>query len=206
MREASPASLLRLHRDAGLAAYRFGAVRERHKDAAAGGVERYRAARACENSEGWGRILSDRRRDCRQGRLHARARRHAGLTEHDRQRQGSTADIGGNRDRIGRTEIVCGDGKNARVPGAVGIHDAVVLYRRPEGDDVGNCRRRSREQHGGEAGLNRRGRCITARKVKCYIQGGIAALGVKAMTKLCDPLLPGMSTGVFAIPVTALVF
>jgi hypothetical protein len=36
--------------------------------------------------------------------------------------------------------------------------------------------------------------------------GGIAALGVKAMTKLCDPLLPGMSTGVFAIPVTALVF
>ena len=42
-------------------------------------------------------------------------------------------------------------------------------------------------------------------KLKTTFFGATPALGMNAITKLCEPLLPGISTGVLAVPVTALV-
>ena len=49
------------------------------------------------------------------------------------------------------------------------------------------------------------GKTLLQAKLNGNSFGMNTAVGVSAITKVCAPLLPGMSTGVFAVPVSALV-
>lgn len=192
----------------GFTAQQATGVREGDESAIDPGQVRHRGAPGHKDAEGWGRVGGDRRRHSAGRGGKARAACRVGLAQREADRQiggagvGAGGDLGGDLRRD--AEIDRRDREITRPGRARDIDKAGVAARRQR-NDVGDRvvdpeRLRVLIPVSVATGL-----ALAQEKVKTMSVGANAAVGVRAMTKLCAAPW-AMSAGVLGVPVSVLVF